>query len=163
VFVKRAAHFRPPADPHVATIMIGAGTGVAPFIGFLEDRRARGHVGRNWLFFGEQRRATDHYYAPELQRFQDDGVLHRLDLAFSRDQPSRVYVQHKLGEHGARVWDWLEAGAHVYVCGDMNGMARGVHAALHDLVALHGGMSTEEADAYLRGLVEANRYARDVY
>jgi sulfite reductase alpha subunit-like flavoprotein len=163
VFVQRAAHFRPPADPHVATIMIGAGTGVAPFIGFLEDRRARGHVGRNWLFFGEQRRATDHYYAPELQRFQDDGVLHRLDLAFSRDQPSREYVQHQLCRRGAGVWEALEGGAHVYVCGDMNGMAKGVHQALTDLVALHGGMSAEEADVYVRGLAAANRYSRDVY
>ena len=121
--------------------MIGAGTGVAPFIGFLEERRARGDGGRNWLFFGEQRRSTDHYYANELDAFRADGVLHHLDLAFSRDQPHRVYVQHRICEQGARLWAWLEGGAHVYVCGDMNGMAKGVHAALHDLVALHGGMS----------------------
>jgi sulfite reductase (NADPH) flavoprotein alpha-component len=163
VFVKRAAHFRLPADPWAAVIMIGAGTGVAPFIGFLEERRARGDGGRNWLFFGEQRRSTDHYYANELDAFRADGVLHHLDVAFSRDQPHRVYVQHRICEQGARLWAWLEGGAHVYVCGDMNGMAKGVHAALHDLVALHGGMSVEEADAYLRHLAETGRYSRDVY
>ena len=100
--------------------MIGPGTGIAPFLGFLDERRARGHDGRNWLFFGEQRRATDHYYERELASFQADGVLHHLDLAFSRDQRAKVYVQDRLREHGARLWAWLQDGAHVYVCGDMH-------------------------------------------
>ena len=104
--------------------MIGPGTGIAPFLGFLDERRAKGARGPNWLFFGEQRRATDHYYEHELAAFQHDGVLQRLDVAFSRDQRAKVYVQDRMLEHGARLWAWLEEGAHVYVCGDMSAWRR---------------------------------------
>ena len=163
VFVQRASHFRPPTDPSAPTIMIGPGTGIAPFLGFLEDRHARGHDGPNWLFFGEQQRSHDHYYERELAAFQADGLLQRLDLAFSRDQRSKVYVQDRLREHGAQVWAWLEDGAHVYVCGDVQRMATDVDRTLRDIVAAHGDLAADAADDYVNQLVAQRRYARDVY
>lgn len=163
VFVVRANHFRPPADPSAPVIMIGPGTGIAPFLGFLDERRAKGGGGPNWLFFGEQRRATDHFYEAELAAYQHDGVLQRLDLAFSRDQREKVYVQDRLREHGAQLWAWLEDGAHVYVCGDMDRMATDVDLALHDIVAHHGGLAPDEAADYVQRLIASQRYARDVY
>ncbi|PBC76912.1 sulfite reductase (NADPH) alpha subunit [Streptomyces sp. TLI_235] len=163
VFVQRSPHFRPPADPAVPAVMVGPGTGVAPFKGFLDERRARGHHGGNWLFFGEQRRATDHYYEDELTALGADGVLSRLDLAFSRDQRNKVYVQDRMREHGPRLWTWLEAGAHFYVCGDAGRMARDVDRALHEIVAAQGGLSEEGAAAYVKQLAADKRYVRDVY
>ncbi|MEO3810690.1 bifunctional nitrate reductase/sulfite reductase flavoprotein subunit alpha [Sphaerisporangium sp. B11E5] len=163
VFVRRSPHFRPPADPATPMVMVGPGTGVAPFLGFLDERRARGHQARNWLFFGEQRRATDFYYREELEAFRADGVLTRLDLAFSRDQRAKVYVQDRMREQGARLWSWLQDGAHVYVCGDATRMAKDVDRALREIAHLHGGLSTEAADAYVRKLATDRRYARDVY
>jgi sulfite reductase alpha subunit-like flavoprotein len=163
VFVQRAPHFRIPRHASAPAVMIGPGTGVAPFLGFLAERRARGHDGRNWLFFGEQRRVTDHYYEREFAALQADGVLHHLDVAFSRDQRAKVYVQDRLREHGARLWSWLQDGAHVYVCGDLSRMAADVDAALHDVVATHGGLDLAAAAEYVQQLAADHRYARDVY
>ncbi|MFC9490281.1 sulfite reductase flavoprotein subunit alpha, partial [Streptomyces hydrogenans] len=163
VFVQRSPHFRPPADPAAPLVMVGPGTGVAPFAGFLEDRRARGHTGRNWLFFGEQRAATDFYYRDELEAHLASGHLDRLDTAFSRDQRAKVYVQDRMREHGAALWSWLQDGAHLAVCGDAARMAKDVDRTLRELVARHGRMSEEEAAAYVKQLAAEKRYVRDVY
>ncbi|MFK0291809.1 molybdopterin-dependent oxidoreductase [Streptomyces sp. NPDC090442] len=163
VFVQRSPHFRPPADPATPMIMVGPGTGVAPFVGFLEDRRARGHTGPNWLFFGGQRRATDFYYREDLEAYRASGHLDRLDVAFSRDQRNKVYVQDRMREHGPRLWQWLRDGAHFYVCGDAGRMARDVDQALRDIAAAHGNMDADEAADYVRRLSADKRYVRDVY
>ncbi|GLV87282.1 bifunctional reductase [Streptomyces lavendulae subsp. lavendulae] len=163
VFVQRSPHFRPPAGPATPMIMVGPGTGVAPFLGFLEDRRARGHTGPNWLFFGEQREATDFYHREDLEGFLASGHLDRLDVAFSRDQRNKVYVQDRMREHGTRLWRWLRDGAHFYVCGDAGRMARDVDLALHEIIAAHGGMDRESAAAYVRQMAGDRRYVRDVY
>ncbi|MER5324164.1 bifunctional nitrate reductase/sulfite reductase flavoprotein subunit alpha [Streptosporangium roseum] len=163
VFVQRSPHFRPPADPSAPMVMVGPGTGVAPFLGFLDERRARGDRGRNWLFFGEQHRATDFYYRDELAGFQREGTLSRLDLAFSRDQRAKVYVQDRMREHGARLWSWLQDGAHFYVCGDAGRMARDVDRTLREIATVHGGLTEDGADAYVRKLAADKRYVRDVY
>jgi sulfite reductase alpha subunit-like flavoprotein len=143
--------------------MIGPGTGLAPFLGFLDDRTARGHTGPNWLFFGEQRRSTDFYSRAELTTARERGRLARLDVAFSRDQRAKVYVQDRMTEHGSHVWSWLERGAHVYVCGDAARMAKDVDRTLRDIVARHGGMTAADAAAHVRQLAADNRYVRDVY
>ncbi|REG58014.1 sulfite reductase (NADPH) alpha subunit [Paraburkholderia sp. BL6669N2] len=163
VFVQKSAHFRPPHGSDTPMIMVGPGTGVAPFRGFLHERRARGDTGRNWLFFGEQHAASDFYYRDELESMRDTGVLTRLDVAFSRDQADKVYVQDRMREQGAQLWSWLEDGAHFYVCGDANRMAKDVDAALKEVVARHGGMSDEKALEYVNRLAQEKRYARDVY
>ena len=163
VFVQRSAHFRPPGDPATPMVMVGPGTGIAPFLGFLEERRALGHHGRNWLFFGEQRRATDFYYRDELDEFQRHGTLTRLDLAFSRDQREKVYVQDRMREHGSQLWSWLRGGAHFYVCGDASRMAKDVDQALRDIATAHGGLSPDKAVAYVKQLAADKRYVRDVY
>lgn len=163
VALQRAPHFRPPADPATPMIMVGPGTGIAPFIGFLAERRARGHTAPNWLFFGEQHRATDFYYEAELTGFLSDGTLARLDTAFSRDQRAKVYVQDRMREHGPQLWAWLQEGAHFYVCGDASRMARDVDAALRAVVAAHGGLPAEAATAYVKQLAAERRYVRDVY
>lgn len=162
-FVQRSRHFRPPVASDVPAIMVGPGTGVAPFVGFLDHRRALGHEGRNWLLFGEQREATDHFYRSELTDLHRHGTLTRLDTAFSRDRREKVYVQHRMVEHGAQVWDWLQDGAHFYVCGDASRMARDVDAALREIAVAHGRLTPEEAGAYVRRLSSEGRYARDVY
>ncbi|MGX1806151.1 molybdopterin-dependent oxidoreductase [Nocardia sp. NPDC055321] len=161
--VQRAPHFRPPDDPDVAAIMVGPGTGVAPFVGFLEHRRARGDQAPNWLFFGEQHRATDFYYSAELDELQKQGILSRLDVAFSRDQRAKVYVQDRMRERGAQLWKWINAGAHFYVCGDASRMAKDVDLALREVIAHHGNMDAEDADAYVKKLSSDKRYVRDVY
>ncbi|SCE36020.1 Oxidoreductase NAD-binding domain-containing protein [Streptomyces sp. ScaeMP-e83] len=143
--------------------MAGPGTGVAPFVGFLEERRALGHTGPNWLFLGEQRRAADFYYREELEVYRAAGHLGRLGLAFSRDQRNKVYVQDRMREHGPRLWQWLRDGAHFYVCGDASRMAEDVDQALRDIAAAHGGMDADEASAYVRRLASDRRYVRDVY
>jgi sulfite reductase (NADPH) flavoprotein alpha-component len=163
VFLQRSPHFRPPTNPDAPMIMIGPGTGVAPFRGFLQERRALGHTGRNWLFFGEQRRSENYYYRADFEDMVRDGFLNRLDLAFSRDQTDRVYVQHKMLDYGADVWRWLDEGAHFYVCGDATRMARDVDATLTAVIRTHGGMSDEQAHNYKRQLVADKRYVRDVY
>lgn len=143
--------------------MVGPGTGIAPFMAFLEHRRALGHQGANWLFFGEQREATDFYYREELAELHRHGTLTRLDLAFSRDQRTKVYVQDRMREHGAQLWSWLQDGAHFYVCGDASRMAKDVDRALREIAMAHGGLDADEAAAYLKQLSAAKRYARDVY
>ncbi|MFS0691240.1 molybdopterin-dependent oxidoreductase [Streptomyces nitrosporeus] len=163
LFVQRAPHFAPPADPAAPMVMVGPGTGVAPFIGFLDERRALGHRGANWLFFGEQREATDFYYREELESLRKDGVLTRLDTAFSRDQRAKVYVQDRMREHGAHLWSWLREGAHFYVCGDASRMAKDVDTALRDIAVAHGGLGKEAAAAYVKQLAADRRYVRDVY
>ncbi|GGS97036.1 bifunctional reductase [Streptomyces tanashiensis] len=163
VFVRRSPGFRPPADPSTPMVMVGPGTGVAPFIGFLQDRLARGHTAPNWLFFGEQHEATDFYHRRELEAYLESGHLDRLDLAFSRDRRNKVYVQDRMRENGARLWQWLRDGAHFYVCGDAERMAKDVDRALRDVVAAHGGMDADEAAAYVRRLAADKRYVRDVY
>lgn len=161
--IHRAPHFRPPGDPATAAIMIGPGTGVAPFVGFLEHRHARGDTGPNWLFFGEQHEATDFYYRDELTELRDRGVLTRLDVAFSRDQRAKIYVQDRMREHGAHLWSWLDSGAHFYICGDANRMAADVDRTLREIVAHHGSMERADADAYVKKLAADKRYVKDVY
>ncbi|MGQ0843886.1 MAG: molybdopterin-dependent oxidoreductase [Sporichthyaceae bacterium] len=162
VFLQRSAHFRPPAASGTPMIMIGPGTGVAPFRGFLQERRALGHTGRNWLFFGEQRSATDFYYRDELEEMRSAGLLSRLSLAFSRDQRQKVYVQDLMRDSGAELWRWLEDGAQVYVCGDATRMAKDVHATLLEIGREHGSLG-DGAEDWLQDLVSAKRYLRDVY
>lgn len=163
VFVQRAPHFRPPADPTTPMVMVGPGTGVAPFVGFLDERRALGHRAPNWLFFGEQHRATDFYYEDELTALLADGTLDRLDTAFSRDQRAKVYVQDRMREHGPQLWSWLQSGAHFYVCGDAARMAKDVDRALRDIAVTHGGHDEASAAAYVKQLAADKRYVRDVY
>lgn len=162
-WIQPSAHFHPPSDPTVPMIMVGPGTGVAPFLGFLQERRALGHTGDNWLFFGEQHAATDFYYRDELDTLRTDGLLTRLDTAFSRDQRAKVYVQDRMREHGPQVWSWLERGAHLYVCGDASRMAKDVDTALREVVSVHGGLDPDAASAYVKRLAAERRYARDVY
>ncbi|GAA0449543.1 bifunctional nitrate reductase/sulfite reductase flavoprotein subunit alpha [Streptomyces olivaceiscleroticus] len=161
--VQRAPHFRPPTDPATPAVMVGPGTGIAPFMGFLEERQARGHRAPNWLFFGEQHRATDFYYEEELATFLAEGTLTRLDTAFSRDQRAKVYVQDRMREHGALLWSWLRDGAHFYVCGDASRMAKDVDQALREIAVVHGGLEEGEAAAYVKQLAADKRYVRDVY
>ncbi|QEM47077.1 bifunctional nitrate reductase/sulfite reductase flavoprotein subunit alpha [Mycolicibacterium grossiae] len=163
VFLQPSPHFRPPEDGDLPMIMVGPGTGIAPFRGFLQERRALGHRGPNWLFFGDRHRAENFYYRHDLEDMVDDGLLNRLDLAFSRDQAERIYVQHKMTDYGADVWRWLEDGAHVYVCGDATRMARDVDDALLAIIRRHGALSDDAARDYKRELVAAKRYVRDVY
>jgi NADPH-dependent sulfite reductase flavoprotein alpha-component len=163
VFLQPAPHFRPPEDALTPMIMVGPGTGVAPFRGFLYERRALGHTGRNWLFFGDQHRHENYYYKDELEGFAADGFLTRLDLAFSRDQDKRVYVQHKMRENGELLWRWLQDGAYFYVCGDAARMAKDVDAALTEVIRTHGGKSESAAHDYKRELIADKRYVRDVY
>ncbi|WP_326635703.1 bifunctional nitrate reductase/sulfite reductase flavoprotein subunit alpha [Streptosporangium sp. NBC_01755] len=163
IHVQPSPHFRPPADPATPMVMIGPGTGVAPFIGFLHDRRAQGHPAPNWLFFGEQHQATDFYYRDGLTELRDDGTLDRLDTAFSRDQRNKIYVQDRMHEHGHRLWTWLENGAHLYVCGDASRMAKDVDKALRDIITTHGDLTEQAADTYVKRLSTDKRYVRDIY
>lgn len=163
VFVQVSRHFRPPSDPARPMIMVGPGTGIAPFRAFLEERQATGATGKNWLFFGDQKRATDFLYEEQLQGYVQSGLLTRLDTAFSRDQAEKVYVQHRMIEAARELWAWLEEGAHFYVCGDASRMARDVDAALHQIIREQGGKSEEDAAAYVKQLKAEHRYQRDVY
>ncbi len=163
VFVHTSPGFRLPASGETPVIMVGPGTGIAPFRAFLEDRAATGAKGCNWLFFGDQRRAFDFLYREEMESYVAKGVLSRLDLAFSRDQSEKVYVQHQMKAAGKELWAWLDAGAHFYVCGDARRMALDVDHALLAIVAEHGGMSAEDAKDYVKKLTKAKRYQRDVY
>ncbi|BCX67642.1 bifunctional nitrate reductase/sulfite reductase flavoprotein subunit alpha [Pseudomonas izuensis] len=163
VFLQPSKHFRAPTDGDSPMIMIGPGTGVAPFRAFLQERRARGDKGKNWLFFGEQHAATDFYYRDELQGMHRDGLLTELSLAFSRDQAQKIYVQDRIREQGAELWRWLQEGAQLYVCGDASYMARDVDQALRRIAQDHGGLCTEGAADYWRQLSEQKRYLRDVY
>ncbi|MGE4430437.1 MAG: molybdopterin-dependent oxidoreductase [Sphingobium sp.] len=163
LFLQPSTHFHPPADLSRAMIMVGPGTGIAPFRGFLHDRQASGASGGNWLFFGEQHEATDFYYRDEIEEWRRSGHLDRLSLAFSRDQADKVYVQHRMIEQGADLWRWIDGGAGFYVCGDASRMARDVDAALKQIVATHGGMSADLAADYVAQMQQDRRYVRDVY
>jgi len=163
VFVHHNKNFRPPSDSSIPMIMVGPGTGIAPFRAFLEERRAVGAKGRNWLFFGDQHAATDFLYRDEIESMQREGSLARLDVAFSRDQAEKIYVQQRMLEHARELFTWLEDGAHFYVCGDASRMAKDVDRALHQVIELAGGRTTEQAAEYVRQLSAAKRYQRDVY
>jgi sulfite reductase (NADPH) flavoprotein alpha-component len=163
VFVHPSKGFRLPTDGSTPMIMVGPGTGIAPFRAFLEDRAAVGAKGKNWLFFGDQRREFDFLYDEELEGYQKSGMLTRLDVAFSRDQERKIYVQQRMKENGAEIWAWLEQGAHFYVCGDARRMALDVDHALNAIIAEHGNMSPEKAAEYVKSLSKAKRYQRDVY
>jgi sulfite reductase (NADPH) flavoprotein alpha-component len=168
VYIEHNERFRLPADAARDIIMIGPGTGVAPFRAFVQEREATrsstsAATGRNWLFFGNPHGREDFLYQVEWQDALKRGALHRLDLAFSRDQASKIYVQHRLREQARELFAWLENGAHLYVCGDATRMAKDVHAALLEIIAVQGGKSAEDANDYLNALQAQGRYARDVY
>ena len=163
VYVQKAHAFGLPADPQTPIIMIGPGTGVAPFRAFLHERMATRAKGRNWLFFGHQRSATDFFYEDEFAGMKAKGVLTRLSLAWSRDGAEKFYVQDRMREVGRDLWSWLTDGAHVYVCGDAKRMAKDVERALVDIVAQHGARSTDQAIAFVAELKKQGRYQQDVY
>lgn len=163
VFFHSNKNFRLPENDKTPIIMVGPGTGIAPFRAFVEERVAREAKGKNWLFFGDQHFTTDFLYQLEWQDYLDEGALERIDLAFSRDQKEKIYVQDRIKENGEQVYQWLEDGAHLYVCGDASRMAKDVHQALMDIVAEHGKKSPEEAKAYMDALRKEKRYQRDVY
>jgi sulfite reductase (NADPH) flavoprotein alpha-component len=163
VYVQKAHGFALPQDKSKPIVMVGPGTGVAPFRAFLQEREASGAPGKNWLFFGHQRSRCDFFYKDELQAMQERGKLDRLTLAWSRDGSDKIYVQDRIRETGADLWAWLEEGAHFYICGDAKRMAKDVEIALVDVVAAHGGKSKDEAIAYVAGLKKVGRFQADVY
>ncbi|MGC3960818.1 MAG: sulfite reductase subunit alpha [Verrucomicrobiota bacterium] len=163
VFVQPSHGFKPPGNGDLPMIMVGPGTGIAPFRAFLEERQATSAKGKNWLFFGDQKKDTDFLYDELLTDWQKSGFLTRLDLAFSRDQEKKIYVQDRMMENAMELWSWLEAGAHFYVCGDASRMAKDVDAALHKIVETVGGKSADDAKAYVAKLKSDKRYQRDVY
>ncbi|MBE0529916.1 MAG: sulfite reductase subunit alpha [Rhodospirillales bacterium] len=163
VYVQEAHGFALPPDPATPIVMVGPGTGVAPFRAFLQERDAIGAPGPAWLFFGHQREASDFFYAEEFRNLRERGVLTNLSLAWSRDGAEKVYVQHRMWEHGAELFKWLEAGAHFYVCGDAMRMAKDVETALNNIVALHGARSPDDARVYVQDLKMQARYQTDVY
>ncbi|KAA1179807.1 NADPH-dependent assimilatory sulfite reductase flavoprotein subunit [Photorhabdus heterorhabditis] len=163
IFIEHNDNFRLPTDPQTPVIMIGPGTGIAPFRAFMQQRDADGAEGKNWLFFGNPHFTEDFLYQVEWQRYVKEGLLTRIDLAWSRDQQHKIYVQDKLCEQGEEVWRWIKEGAHLYVCGDANRMAKDVEHTLLDIISKHGGMDIEQADEFLSELRLERRYQRDVY
>ena len=164
VFPSVAKHFHLPEDPETPIIMIGPGTGVAPFRAYLQERKATGAKGKNWLFFGAQHEKCDFAYGDEFEVYKKEGLLARLDCAWSRDQQQKIYVQHKMTENAAEIWDWIDAeGAHFFVCGDARRMAKDVDATLRKIVQAQGGKSVEQANEYVEKLKNEKRYKRDVY
>jgi len=164
VFPTAAKHFHLPEDPNIPIIMVGPGTGIAPFRAYLQERQVTGAKGKNWLFFGAQHESCDFAYGDEFMALVDDGLLTRFDCAWSRDQAQKVYVQHKMTENAAEIWKWIDAeGAHFFVCGDARRMAKDVDATLRKIVQENGGKSIEEANDYVEKLKNAKRYKRDVY
>ena len=163
VFVESNNNFRLPQNPDTPTIMVGPGTGIAPFRAFLQEREAQEAEGKNWLFFGNPHFTQDFLYQVELQGYLKSGLLSKLDVAFSRDQAEKVYVQDRILENGEELFKWLEDGAHFYICGDANRMAKDVHAALLEVLKTHGGLNEEKAEEYLANLKDQKRYQRDVY
>lgn len=162
VFISHS-HFAPPADGAVDAIMVGPGTGIAPFRAFVQDRVASGATGRNWVFFGDQHRATDFLYEEDWMNWVKEGKIARLHTAFSRDQENKIYVQDRMRENAAELWAWIKAGGHFYVCGDAKRMAKDVDVALHDVVAQQGGMDVAAAADYVKHMKKDKRYQRDVY
>jgi sulfite reductase (NADPH) flavoprotein alpha-component len=163
VYVEPNKHFRLPQDPNTPVIMIGPGTGVAPFRAFMQERVARGASGDSWLFFGNPHFEEDFLYQTEWQQYLKNGDLTRIDVAFSRDQAHKVYVQHRIKEQGETLWQWLQNGAHLYICGDAERMAKDVHQALVEVAMEYGGLTQADAEAYLETLRSAKRYQKDVY
>lgn len=163
VFVHNAKHFRLPEDPATDVIMVGPGTGIAPFRAMLQERKASGATGKNWLFFGEQRSTTDFLYREEFEGYAADGTLTKFDTAFSRDQDYKIYVQHRILENADELYRWFESGAYFYICGDAARMAKDVDVALHEVIQKAGGKSVEEAAAYIDDLKKSKRYRKDVY
>jgi len=164
VYPSSAKHFHLPENPDMPIIMVGPGTGVAPFRAFLQERHALGAKGKNWLFFGAQRESCDYAYKEDFDQFKRDGFLTRLDCAWSRDQAHKVYVQHRLLENGPEIWKWIDGeGAQFFVCGDARRMAKDVDAALRKIVQQQGGKSVEQANEYVEKLKSDKRYKRDVY
>ena len=162
-YVHANKRFKLPEDPATPIIMVGPGTGIAPFRAFLEERRAKGAAGKSWLFFGDRRSKTDFLYGDELNGYLGDKSLTRLDLAFSRDQDYKIYVQDRMREHASELFAWIEGGAFFYVCGDASRMAKDVNQALTEIVAQEGGMDEEAATAYVKAMRKEKRYLRDVY
>jgi sulfite reductase (NADPH) flavoprotein alpha-component len=158
-----SSKFRMPEDNDVPMIMVGPGTGIAPFRAFLQERKALGARGKSWLFFGSQRERCDYFYKEEWDALKKEGYLERLDCAFSRDQEHKIYVQHRMHESSAELWKWLEEGAHFFVCGDAKRMAKDVDAALRQIVEKEGGMDGEKANEYIERMKTEKRYKRDVY
>ena len=163
VFIQPSHGFTVPADPNAPMIMVGPGTGIAPFVSFLQERESLKSKGNNWLFFGDQKSKTDFLYQDTLEDYVERGILNRLDTAFSRDQEHKIYVQDRMRESGAEIFKWLEAGGYFFVCGDASRMAKDVDRTLHEIVAQHGNMSGEQAAAYVKQLATESRYERDVY
>jgi sulfite reductase (NADPH) flavoprotein alpha-component len=163
VFYHTAKHFRVPEDPATNMIMVGPGTGIAPFRAMLQERAATGAPGKNWLFFGEQQSKSDFFYRDEFEKYQADGVLTKFHTAFSRDQDFKIYVQHRILENAAELYDWFENGAIFYICGDAARMAKDVDAALHQVVEKAGGKTPEQAKEYIDALKKEKRYRKDVY
>ena len=155
--------FRMPDDPSTPMIMVGPGTGIAPFRAFLQERQATGARGKSWLFFGSQQEKCDYFYKEDFDAMKRDGYLTRIDCAFSRDQEHKIYVQHRMKENAAELWKWLEDGAHFFVCGDAKRMAKDVDAALHQIVEQQGGKTPEQASEYVEQMKKEKRYKRDVY
>jgi sulfite reductase (NADPH) flavoprotein alpha-component len=162
VFVSNS-HFGPPEDGSKDCVMVGPGTGIAPFRAFLQDRVAAGATGRNWLFFGDQKCATDFLYEEEWRAYLERGQLTRLDTAFSRDQPEKIYVQDRMRESAGELWRWLQGGACFFVCGDAKRMAKDVDQALHEIAVSEGGMTPASAVDFVKQLKKDKRYQRDVY
>ena len=163
VFVQPSHGFKLPANGDTPVIMVGPGTGIAPFRAFLEERQVTGAKGGNWLFFGDQKRGTDFLYEEQLTAWKESGHLARLDLAFSRDQAEKIYVQDRMLENAGELWAWLQNGAHFYVCGDASRMAKDVDAAVHKILETAGGLSADDAKAGVAKLKSEKRYQRDVY
>lgn len=163
VFYHTAKHFRVPENPDTAMIMVGPGTGIAPFRAMLQERQATGASGKNWLFFGEQQARSDFFYREEFEAWQNNGTLTRFTTAFSRDQAEKIYVQHRMLEHAGEFYDWLENGACFYVCGDAARMAKDVDTAMHQIVEQAGGKTPEQAKEYIDALKKEKRYRKDVY
>lgn len=163
LFIHTARGFRLPECGDTPVIMVGPGTGIAPFRAYLQERKHAAARGKNWLFFGDRHASSDFLYREELQELQAQGILTRLDLAFSRDQEHKIYVQHRMLENAAEIWKWLEEGAHLFVCGDAFRMAKDVDFALHTIVETQGGKTPEQAAEYVEALKEDKRYKRDVY
>ena len=164
VFPSVARHFHLPEDPETPIIMIGPGTGVAPFRAYLQERKVTGAKGKNWLFFGSQHERCDFAYGDEFNAYVKEGILTRLDCAWSRDQAEKIYVQHRMKENAAEIWNWIDAeGAHFFVCGDARRMAKDVDATLRKIVQEQGGKSVEQANEYVEKLKSDKRYKRDVY
>ncbi|WP_153722144.1 assimilatory sulfite reductase (NADPH) flavoprotein subunit [Sporosarcina cascadiensis] len=163
IYIHKNDNFRLPENPRTPIIMIGPGTGIAPFRSFIEERSETGAEGKSWLFFGDQHYVTDFYYQTEWQNYVKDGVLTRLDVAFSRDSAEKVYVQHRMKESSKELYQWIEEGASVYVCGDEQNMAKDVHHALLEILQQEGGKSPEEAEQFITRLIQEKRYQRDVY